>query len=144
MLTSSAVKTVRLLLLVLLALVLPLRGALANVTWCMDRAHGAGHAVSTAHEHGSAHGDDGHAHGGEHAHADHLLSASSGGSGDATDDPCAEHGSVCAASCAAPPIMSAPPVVLAPMAAAATPFPALTAPPPSHPSEGQERPPRAD
>ncbi|WP_374673031.1 hypothetical protein [Ideonella sp.] len=136
-------KTVRLLLLVLLALVLPMRGALANVTWCMDRDHGTGHAVSTPHEHGSAHGAEGHAHGDEHVHADHLLPATPAAGADATDDPCAEHGSVCAASCGAPPIMSAPPAVLAPMATAATSYPAFIAPPPSHPSEGQERPPRA-
>ncbi|MBI5268170.1 MAG: hypothetical protein HY856_00690 [Burkholderiales bacterium] len=134
-------KTVRLLLLVMLALVLPLRGALANVTWCMDRAHGTGHAVSTPHEHGSAHGGEGHAHGAEHAHGDHGPLASH--DAHTQDDPCAEHGSVCAAACAAPPILSAPPVVLAPVSTAAAPFPALTAPPPSHPSEGQERPPRA-
>lgn len=127
-------KVVRVLLLVLFAVLLPLRGALAEASHC---AGAAAHALgaATTHDH-----DDGHTHGGD-AHASHALSAGDEPAGSEASNP-ADACNLCSASCASPPILtSLQPLVHAPLAAAG-PRPAKVAPPPSHVPDGQERPPR--
>lgn len=140
-------KTFRLLLLVLLALVLPFRGALANVAYCAGGPGALEHAVSQPHDHGPAQGDhDGHHEHHEHA-ADHAADHASVGSapGEAADPSAGgsvDRCNLCSASCSATPFVSAPPDLPTPVVVAQAAYPALCAPPPSHPSEGQERPPR--
>lgn len=131
-------KVARILLLTLLALVLPLRGALAGIACCAGDLAELEQAVAQVHGHpGEAHGDAAHAH-----HHDH---------GDAAAEPGDTHGAsgpydkchACTASCSAVSLIGALPVIPTPPAAAGVVFPALSAPPPSHASEGQERPPRS-
>lgn len=152
-------KSVRILLLVLLTLVLPWRGALAQVVHCAGTANEMTHAVVAAPGHdGGHHGghDGGHdagpadGHPGAHHHGDdgRQVPADQGAPGavaDAGDPPAtaADACDLCTASCASPPILMAPPVLLSSPVVAASAFPALDAPPPSHHSEAQERPPRS-
>jgi hypothetical protein len=126
-------KTLRSLLLVLLALLLPLRGALAQAAhdcvgisgqWVGAEAAGHDHVHQAGHEQTG----EGHDHG-QHLH-DHAPDAA-----DACD--------ICAASCTATSFMNALPKLAVPLPLSVVQFPALEAPPPSHPSEGQERPPRS-
>ena len=118
-------KTVRILLLVLLAMLLPFRGALAEVAHCVGTPNEQLRAEVT---------DHGHPHNAEHALAD-----------DERDFDNHDHSSSVADKCnfCTTASMNALPNVAAPMALAAATFPALNAPPPSHLSEGQERPPRS-
>ena len=126
-------KTFRLLLLVLLAVVLPLRGALADVACCAGEPDALQQAMATGgHDHGAP-----DAHGHVHGHHDDARAAPAD-DGNAPADGC--HG--CTASCSATPILTATPVVRATPSVTETRFPALSAPAPSHPSEGLERPPR--
>ena len=131
-------KTVRLLLLVLLALVLPFRGALANVAHCAGGASEFEHSVPLVHDHGADHAQQVVAH---HEVHDHAGAQGDGGkaSASASVDKC----KFCTASCSATPCMSAAPTVATPAVVADAAFPPVLAPPPSHPSDGQERPPRS-
>jgi hypothetical protein len=129
----------RVLLLVLLALLLPVRGALAGASPCASSARAA-HAHAEAHAHAHA-----HAVGGSHGvqadtrHAHHHGASTGGEQFSGAVDPC----SLCAASCSATPFVSEPLSMALPMAAAGAPFPAFVAPPPSHGTDGPERPPRS-
>lgn len=148
-------KTVRVLLLVVLAMLLPLRGALAEVAHCVGMPDTASTAAALASPEARSvpDADAGHEHENEHEHhGDHpaqpdaVMVADAGTAAPAAHDHVA--GSVdkchlCTASCASTPFMSAPPTVAEPMPVAGARYPSLTAPAPSHPSEGQERPPRS-
>ena len=130
-------KTVRILLLVLLALVLPLRGALASAAYCAGGPVEFSQGASLTHGHSAAHGLG-------HDHTHHHGQAARNSDGDtavagASVDQC----NLCTASCSATPFVSDAPAVAAPLKVADAVFPALLAPPPSHPSDGQERPPRS-
>jgi len=140
------------LLLMLLAMVLPFRGALAGVTHCAGASSRLIHAVATpqhadVHQHADAHQHAvAHHHDAAHHHQqaqpgsqDPGASAQAGDASASMSDPC----NLCTASCASPPILAAPLTLAQPQPVAASPYPALDAPPPSHPSEGQERPPRS-
>lgn len=127
-------RTARLCLLLFLALLLPLRGAVASAMLC-----GAGLPPAAAHAHhhvrqasvaaAAGHGAEHHAH---HAAAHgHDM------------PPAADTCNLCAASCGLTPLPSAPPAVAEPPARAAAPFPEVDAPPASFLSGGQERPPRS-
>jgi hypothetical protein len=126
------VKTVRILLLVLLAMLLPFRGALAEVAHCTGTPNEQLQVGVT--DHGHAHDADrdqaDHERDHDHDNHDHSLSVA---------DEC----NFCTASCSTTASLSAQPDLAAPMVLAAATFPALNAPPPSHISEGQERPPRS-
>ena len=133
------VKSVRILLLLLLVVVLPFRGVLAQVVHCAGNANEIAQVAGTAHVHegGHHHGDEGH-----HAHPDHDAQGAvddASGPSATTVDPC----NLCAASCASPPILMAPPALVPSPLVTASAYPALDAPPPSHLSEAQERPPRS-
>lgn len=134
-------KVARILLLVLLALVLPFRGALANVAHCAGGPGEFVRSVPAVHEHGgAAHVHDAHVHAQDPGHDQ------AGAHGDADKTPAgaaADKCNLCSASCSATPFVSAAPVIAAPLQVADAAFPALLAPPASHPSDGQERPPRS-
>lgn len=118
-------KTFRLYVLVLLAMLLPLRGVSAAALLCEEQpashtefvAHAHDHAAATAAEH--AHSQPGHDHGDF------------------------DKGRHCLSSCSAAPLMAVAPTVAAPMLAGITVFPHFTAPAPTFQSDGQERPPRS-
>lgn len=123
-------KTVRILLLVLLAMLLPFRGALAEVAHCVGTPNEQLRAEVT---------DHGHPHNADHALADDERDFDNHDHSSSVADKC----NFCTASCSTTASMNALPNVATPMALAAATFPALNAPPPSHLSEGQERPPRS-
>lgn len=143
-----AVKLLRLCLLVLLAVLLPARGAMAAAMVCAPAGmagHGMpqalhappvvpGHAATQAHVHAEhGHGEPGHA---DHGHADPAP-------GNPPHDP-APHDlcSACSACCTSPSLPSAAVGIGEPAALASVPFPRFSAPAPSFHSDGQERPPR--
>jgi hypothetical protein len=142
------VKTWRIWLLLLLAVLLPVRGAVAAAMLCpvsgsgvqtelvagihpaghdaMDQVlshdHGAGHDRAGGHGHGPGASDDGHP---GHDHA------------------AFEGCNTCSAYCSLTPLVSNVPTRVEPLDASAVKFFDLSAPPPSFVSDGQERPPRA-
>ena len=133
------VKAVRIWFLLLLAVLLPVRGAVAAAMLCpvgstgvqtelREHDHPMGHEVmdhSLAHEHGASH---------DHASAGHADD----GHDNAAFDKC----NVCSAYCSLTPLVSTEPTLLEPSDLAAVKFSDHFAPPPSFISEGQERPPR--
>jgi len=150
------VKTLRLCFLLLLAALLPLRGAVAAAMLCppagvgtsaeagvstsaevlamglatghaMDH-HAAADATAASHADGS-HGPGSHD-GSSQAHASHDQGA---------PDKC----NLCAAFCSLTPMLGSPPTLPPSLPAATTAFPALSAPVPIFLSDGQDRPPRS-
>jgi hypothetical protein len=116
------VKTLRLCILLLLAVLLPVRGAVAAAMMCAPIASGSHHAT-----HGSG------------EHAGHPHGPASGAVHDhAAGDKCG----LCAACCTAAPLVSNAPDVSIPSDLRTAGFPALRAQAPSFLSDGQERPPR--
>lgn len=126
-------KTIRLLVLVLLALLLPLRGAVAEVLLCAGHAaagsHGV-HAVTAVAQHDC-----------EPAVSEHEA-----------QEPAADpHGApgaaakcnTCSASCSMSPLLGTMPVIPAPGWIPEHHASSLDAPAPSHLTDGQERPPRS-
>lgn len=123
--TLKPVKTLRLFVLVLLAMLLPLRGVSAAALLCDQQPASHTEVVAVdAHEHGTA-AMPGH----DHASNDHSHSGH-------------DKGRHCLSSCSAPPLMAAAPTVLTPALVGTTVFPNLAAPVPTFQSDGQERPPR--
>ncbi len=114
-----AVKRTRFWLLLFIAVLLPLRGAVAAAMLCALPAAPAQHAPAMEH---AAHHGSGH----------HEATS-------AVADKC----NLCAAGCCLTPLASAPPVVVAPLEGGTAPFPEVRAPPASFLSDGQERPPRS-
>jgi hypothetical protein len=132
-------KSVRVWLLLLLALLLPVRGAVAAAMLCpiagsgvqtemQVQAPAADHAAHEAmHEHKDAH---------EHA-ASHVHTA------DHDHGKAADRCNLCSAFCSLTPLVGSVPTVATPLDLSSTAFPDLSAPPPSFLSDGQERPPRS-
>ena len=136
-------RTTRILLLLLLAVLLPVRGAVAAAMLCpvagsgsqaeLRLQHSAHHSMDEAmaaaahmsHEHVDA--QQGH-HGEQHDHGDGGL-----------PDKC----NSCSAFCSTPPLASTLPTVFTPSETANAAFSTLSAPAPSFFSDGQERPPRS-
>ncbi|NUZ08495.1 DUF2946 family protein [Piscinibacter koreensis] len=135
-------KTLRIWLLVLLAVLLPVRGAMAAAMLCppsgvgsqselrmIDGSVAAHHGIDTqaqpAHDH-AQHGHD--------SSSDAGGELSSGG-----EDKC----NLCSAFCSVTSLVSSPPVALTPGDLATVAFADLFAPAPSFLSDGQERPPRS-
>ena len=129
-------KSFRYWLLVFLAVLLPIKAAMAAAMLCppagigmqgelrvmLQSSDGSGEVRLThehsAHEHGSA------------ASGDHGQTG--------THDQC----NFCSAFCSVTPLVSGLPLIFAPPAHSAALFPDFSAPPPSFLSDGQERPPR--
>jgi len=130
-------KTLRFWLVLLMAVLLPLRGAVGAALLCpMDSSAEPAlvmqvHDMCDAHEHAPSphsHGDR-HDHAdGDHDHADH-----------ADHDKC----NLCVALCAVTPMVSDPPALPVPPLLGALPCPACTDSPPSFVPDGEKRPPRS-
>lgn len=134
------VRTVRILLLVLLAVLLPVRGALAGAGHCAGSPDAVVQVVAAAQAHSDAHAHGGHgAAPADAVHAAHHASPAGGEDLSASADPC----TLCTATCSATPFLGEPVAMPMPLAAAGTSFPALAAPPSCHATEGPERPPRS-
>lgn len=135
-------KTLRIVLLLLLAVLLPLRGAVAAAMAC-GPAGGHGVAQTAAMHHGAMHAShEAHDHDATAdmaaAHAEHHSHDAQGDDGN-TSDRCL----LCAACCSAQPMPASVPSVPTPLPAAAAAFPAPSTPALSFLSDGQERPPRS-
>jgi len=123
--TLTTVKSLRIFVLVLLAMLLPLRGVSAAALLCEQHpASHTGMAVAV-HDHAtvSATAQD-------HAQHEH-------------DHRGVDKGHHCLASCSATPLMSALPTVASPATAGTAVFPHFAAPAPTFQSDGQDRPPRS-
>lgn len=125
---ATELKTLRLCFLLLLAVLLPLRGAVAAAMMCPVGGGGMqselrvqGHAVG----HDMAGGAMAHQHEGDSHHQ-------------AGSDKC----NMCSAFCALTPMLSAMPTLLEPLDLTAVEFSDHAAPAPDFFSDGQERPPR--
>jgi hypothetical protein len=114
------VKTLRLWLVLLLAVLIPVRGAVAAAMLCLPSAVPA-HAEMQVEDHS------------HHEHADHD------GAGHHAGGQC----TLCSACCSSASIPSSVPRVAMPPGLVATTFPNLSAPAPTFLSDGQERPPRS-
>lgn len=148
--TLSLVRSLRVWLLVLLAVLLPIRGAMAAAMVCSPAMGGtpaaqAGHAATT----GLQAGSPGRAH-------DHctlvrptqstVAAAATMAAADNADPagaPAQDGCNLCAAACAVPPLPSAPARMAEPADLKAVAPPGVDAPAPSFVSDGQERPPRS-
>lgn len=121
----SPVKSVRICFLLLLAVLLPLRGAVAAAMLCPVGSAGVQSELRVA-EHAGHEGMDPHetAHDGGHEHG--------------TVDKC----NMCSAFCSLTPLASDAPQLPEPAALAGIRFPGFSTPAPSFLSDGQERPPR--
>lgn len=138
--------TLRLIVLMLMAVLLPLRGALAAAQPCLGVGSGLAAVVQ------AAPGDhDGMQHGVHHAeqhHADHRADHPAGhhpaqDGATAADADTGHHGSGCQASaCCLMPLAAAPPATAALPRDNPLRFPALVTPEPAFQSGGQDRPPR--
>ncbi len=123
-------KTVRLWLLLLLAVLLPIRGAAAAAMLCPVGSSGLQSELRLEQphphdmDHAKAHGHD---HAGHHGGHDHGAA-----------DKC----NMCSALCSLTPLLSEAPRLPEPEALAGIKFPDVSTPAPSFVSDGQERPPR--
>ena len=136
------VRAVRLCLLVVLAVLLPLRGAVAAAMLCSPTGTGlqselriqpvAHHAIEQ--EQGAAQDH----HGG--AHHDHAASEHPAGD---QGHPSSDHCNLCSAYCSITPLVSALPTLFHPLEPPAVKFPDVASPAPTFLSDGQERPPRS-
>lgn len=130
-------------LLLLLAVVLPVRGALAAAMLCPPAGVGMQNEVQLLDHHAGHHGmmDESLAvgvldHG---AHHDGSANVDDDGTSASAQDKC----NLCSAFCSATPLLSSLPPSTLPQDPVATVFPDLFAPAPSFLSDGQERPPRS-
>lgn len=141
-------KAVRICLLVLLAVLLPVRGAVAAAMLCPVGSTGMQselrmHEHPASHEamdHGMAHDHAQHQHdAGNHQHG-HAGAGHHGDiQGHSTSDKC----NMCSAYCSLTPMVSGVPTLPEPVGSAAIKFPNLSSPAPTFLSDGQERPPRS-
>ena len=132
-------KALRIWLLVLMAVLLPVRGAVAAAMLCAVGTTGmqselrllpAGHEALD-HTMAHAHGEHQHDHAsGAHDHA---------GEGHAASDHC----NMCSAYCSVTPLASAIPTLPRPLDPPSVRFPDIDSPAPTFLSDGQERPPRS-
>lgn len=132
-------KPVRIWLLLLLALLLPFRGAVAAAMLCPMGAPGHPAEVSLraaplAHVHAGHMAVNGPA-----AEAQPPTPAHEGGHEHTAGGTC----HMCSAFCSITPLLSEPPQLLEPSLASAARFPELATPAPRHHSDGQDRPPRS-
>ena len=127
-------KLLRICLLVLLATLLPIRGAMAAAMLCPPAGVGA-HGEMRLMEHdlaGHDHIDDAHAH---HQHDDGKQD----GHGKSAEDKC----NLCSALCSLTPMLSETVGIQEPRDFIDASFPVLSVPAPSFLSDGEERPPRS-
>lgn len=128
-------KFLRLWFLVLLAVLLPVRGAMAATMPCMPAGAGGhaevvvtGHVEAHAHHEGMDHGHDAQVH--------EPTPDPQPGHGHASQDKC----NMCSASCSSPPLAGSFPAIDGPVVLSTATFPAVSAPAPTFQSGGQDRP----
>jgi hypothetical protein len=131
-------KSWRIWLLLLLAVLLPVRGAVAAAMLCPVAGSGIQTELAVV-NHPTAHEAMDHAmehdHGVSHEHA-------VGGHHDGHDHTATDKCNMCSAFCSLTPLVSEVQTVAEPLDPTAVKFSELSAPPPSFFSDGQERPPR--
>ena len=134
-------KQLRILILILLAFLLPVRGAVAAAMLCPAGEDATAAAFAVGHgQH------DRHVHDDPGMHADRSAAHTDAG----TDAPGGESAAgthsntchFCASGCCATPLGAAPSAVASPVVTASVTFPALSAPAPAFHSDGQDRTPR--
>ena len=130
---SPAVKLLRVWLLVLLAVLLPVRGAMAAAMVCPP-AGGKAAPQASLHQAGHGLGDKVHDQAG-HSHHEEKAADHSHASG---TDKC----NMCSASCSTPTVPSSAAGLGAPVELTAAGFPDIIAPEPTFQVDGQDRPPR--
>jgi hypothetical protein len=131
------VKLLRIGVLVLLAVLLPVRGAMAATMFCQPA--GGGHDAIGVIDHGAATADPVSGHAPADRGHDHARHGHGGGTPDhSTQDKC----NVCSASCSSLPLPSASTGIEEPSVLASVSYRDLPAPAPTFQSDGQERPPR--
>ena len=129
----SIVKTLRVVFLVLLALLLPMRGAVAGAMLCPEGSSSPLPAQASKHIGHDTHHDTGAAH--HHGHAGSTHHDEQAGHATACN--------ICATFCSMTPMLSAMPTLVQAMLASTLTFPELSTPSPTFQSDGQERPPRS-
>jgi hypothetical protein len=134
-----SVKTLRIFLLVLLALLLPIRGAVGAAMMCPEGGLPASSATTTAHPSSHHHHpaqDELKAthHHGQPSSIHHPHSATTAHAGGCN---------ACTSCCSVTPMLSALPAIQAPVDVQAVSFPPLLAPAPTFHCGAQERPPRS-
>lgn len=132
-------RALRILLLVSLTLMLPVRGVMAAAMLCPPSAAGMGGAMHASPASTGEHAA--HTHGAEH-HGTAIVDAAAAGHHHETG-AAADTCHLCSACCSVPPVPSAAPSMPQPHAVAAGDFPAYTVPVPRFLSDAQERPPRS-
>ncbi len=134
-------KHFRVVVLVLLAFLLPVRGALAAAMLCPGGG-GVGMAVLAVEK------GNGHGHGEPGVHDEHATGHHHPSHGDPSGGDTASSGGhqpgcqVCAGGCCVTPLAFALPSVAGPLSGPSVAFPAFSAPIAAFQSEGQDRPPR--
>lgn len=142
------VKSIRVLVLLLVALLLPIRGAVAVTMVCAEMGGAGQRPASTAHVHQALHLDDadtvvGHHHGDAQAHADHHAhGAPEHAATDATDSTTSDTCHICASGCGVAALLTAFPSPWVATPVARTLFPSLSLPALDFQLDGQDRPPR--
>lgn len=139
MLTSSVVRTVRIWLLLLLAVLLPIRGAVAAAMLCPVAETGS-QVELRLHDHSLGHPAMDEAAQVDHASV-HLDHASGHHHDDGAGQP--DKCNLCSAFCSVTPLVGSLPTVFVPLDTAAASFPDLSAPAATFHSGGQDRPPRS-
>jgi hypothetical protein len=133
------VKSFRIWLLLLLAVLLPVRGAMAAAMLCPPVGAGTpGEVRLMDHPAPGQHHPAAEVHGAGHDHAAHDHASGGQDDGTSSQDSCR----LCTAFCSVTPMVSSLPTVVAPLDLSTAAFPHLSAPAPSFVSDGQERPPR--
>ena len=153
-------KRLRLWLLVVLAVLLPIRGAVAAAMLCPPMGSGghtqrvitghqpaaAEHLAAHEHEHENEHEHEHaheHGHGHQQAHEPPPHHHGQAGHHDEQQSPsAADECNLCAAFCSVTPVLSSLPTIAVPPRLSTVTFPDLAAPNPSFFSGGQDRPPR--
>lgn len=129
----------RILVLLLVCVLLPFRGAVAATMLCAEPGQTSEFTAAVSHAHHGMHGDD-HADGVaaqvDQGHDDNGVTTADDG---AKSDSC----HICASGCHAAAMVTELPSAPGAMPVASVVFPALSAPAPDFQSEGQDRPPRA-
>lgn len=135
-------KQLRILILILLALLLPVRGAVAAAMLCPAGEDATAAAFAVGHGQHDRHVHDDH----PGTHADRSVEHTDAGADASGSEPAAgAHSNTChfcASGCCVTPLGAAPSTVASPRVTASVTFPALSVPAPAFHSDGQDRPPR--
>jgi hypothetical protein len=133
------VKYLRTFILILLAVLLPVRGAVAAAMLCPGESMTIATVVVAEHGHHDMHA-------GQDVQSHHTATHDHSHGHPSNDSPSGTHQSACqfcaGGGCCVTPLAFAPPAVVSPMLITSAAFPALTARVTVHYPDGQDRPPR--